>query len=432
MDAADLDRRFRSDSPRIPAYLVSRLLELGHAEEVAFQAGRGEWFCARELARRLAGQGLRAEAWEVLAPYLASGSWTAAETAAGLLEEWGKADEAIALARPHADGGTRQALAFLGRLLARHGRGGQAFALLLPHLEDAFLATALVDVARPAGREEEVAALLAARIETPHRCADPGCDRARIAPANAVSLLATVQERRGRVDEAVALLRPVPAAPPAHAHAQLADVLARHGRMEQLREYAAELGNPARRLAELLEERGDVEGAIAVYRGLPASDDLRPFTAAHLADLLERHGRGDEAIEVMRALVDASPGAEDWVVRRLCALYAGAGRALEGLAYLDDLKSLSGGEDWEFFELRLPLLAAEGRSGEALALVRAHPEGDTWYAADSVARLHAEAGRLDEAVTVLRAHACDLALDLAEHLITLGRVREAVAVLQER
>ncbi|MFD8149071.1 hypothetical protein [Streptomyces sp. NPDC059708] len=432
MDAADLDGRFRSYSRCIPEYLVSRLLELGHAEEVAYQAGRGEWFCARELARRLAEQGLPAEAQEVLAPYVATGWWTAAESAAGLLEEWGKTDEAIALARPHADGGRWEALAFLARLLTRHGRGGEAFALLLPHLEHPLLATALVDVAGPAGREEEVAALLAARIETPHRCADPGCDRTGIAPSNAVSLLATVQERRGRVDEAVTLLRPVPAAPPAHAHAQLADVLARHGRIEQLRTYARELANPAQRLAELLEERGDVEGALAVYRGLRTSHALRPFRASSLAELLERHGRGDEAIDVMRALADEPLGAEDWVVRRLCALYAGQDRAREGLAYLDDLKSRHGEEGWEFFELRLPLLAACGRGEEALELVRAHPEGDTWYAASSVARLLADAGRVEEAVAALEAHRSDNPLELAEHLITLGRVREAVAVLQER
>ena len=56
MDVADLDGRFRSYRRCITPYQVSRQLECGYAEEVAFQAGRGEWFCAQELARRLAGQ----------------------------------------------------------------------------------------------------------------------------------------------------------------------------------------------------------------------------------------------------------------------------------------------------------------------------------------------------------------------------------------
>lgn len=430
MDAADLDRRFRSYSRCIPPYLVSRLLDLGHAEEVAFQAGRGEWFCAWELARRLAGEGQRAEAWKLLDPYVATGWWTAVEAAAGLLEAWGRVDEAIALARPHAEGGGREALAFLGRLLARQGRGDEGFALLLPHIRDPFLAIALVDVAGIAGRDEEVATLLADRIEAGHRCEDPACRQTAPSPAGATYLLATVRERQGRVDDALALLRPGPLESPVHGHEQLAGLLVRSGRIEELRAYAEELGNPARRLAGLLEERGDLEGAIAVYRRPEASENFRRFGAVELAALLERHGRGGEAIEVLRALADAPLGAEDWLVRRLCALYADQGRAEEGLAYLDDLTSRRGEEDWTFFEMRLPLLAACGRREEALGLARAHPEGDTWYGASSIALLLAGAGRVEEAVTVLDAHACDSTSDLAEHLITLGRVKEAVAVLQ--
>ncbi|GLX99726.1 hypothetical protein Acsp01_01060 [Actinoplanes sp. NBRC 101535] len=69
MNADALDHRTRTHTECIPPALVTRLLELGHAEEVAAQAGRGEWFCAREWSRDLARRVRRAEALEVLAHY---------------------------------------------------------------------------------------------------------------------------------------------------------------------------------------------------------------------------------------------------------------------------------------------------------------------------------------------------------------------------
>ncbi|MFB7334431.1 hypothetical protein ACFC00_22705 [Streptomyces adustus] len=121
----------------------------------------GEWFCAREWARLLGEQGSQAEALETLAPYLATGWWTATTTTAELLESWGRADEAIVLTRTRMELGHPQALEFCTALLARHGRGDEAFTLLRPHIDDCSLATALVEVAAGACRDEEAAALLA-------------------------------------------------------------------------------------------------------------------------------------------------------------------------------------------------------------------------------------------------------------------------------
>jgi hypothetical protein len=206
VNAADLDYRARTLTGCIPPHLVSRLVELGHTEEVEFQAGHGEWFCARERARLLAGQDRQAEALEVLAPYVATGWWKAAETKAELLAGWGRTEEAIMLARPYAEAGDRLALDFFARLLARHGQADEAFALLRPHIADWFLAAALVDIAEGAGRDEDAAALLAARIEAGHRCDTPSCRRRDIEPWNAVDLLAAIRERQGRIDDAIALL----------------------------------------------------------------------------------------------------------------------------------------------------------------------------------------------------------------------------------
>ncbi|MGJ6960558.1 hypothetical protein ACSDR0_01505 [Streptosporangium sp. G11] len=431
MDAVDLDYRVRTLSGCIPPDLVSRLVELGHVAEVEFQAGRGEWFCAREWARLLAERGRRAEALEVLAPYLATGWRTASETVAGLLEEWGRAEEAIALARPGAEAGDRMALKFYARLLARHGRGDEAFVMLRPYVEDFFLAAALVDVAGITGRDEEAAALLAARVEA-GRGDDPSCRR-RVEPFNTVGLLAEIRERQGRVDEAIALLR-TREDTSVNNRDQLADLLARHDRIAELRAYAVADSHwhAAQCLAELLEERGDVEGAIAAYRRPRGSEFCRCHGTVLLAELLARHGRVEEATEVMRALADSPGGAEDWIVHTLCTLYADQGRPEDGLAYLDTLKARCGGEGWHFFGMRLSLMAACGLSEEAVEQACAHPESDTWWAVRSIAGLLAGAGRTEEAVALLERHPdADSGL-LARHLIELGRVKDAVAVLRQR
>ncbi|MGW1998447.1 hypothetical protein [Embleya sp. NPDC001921] len=89
MDATDLDFRARTRSGCIPPALVSRLLERGRADVVEAQARHGQWFCALAWAKTLGDRGREGDAWEVLAPYVATGWWTAVVAAAGLLEDWG-------------------------------------------------------------------------------------------------------------------------------------------------------------------------------------------------------------------------------------------------------------------------------------------------------------------------------------------------------
>ncbi|CAM3330713.1 hypothetical protein [Stackebrandtia soli] len=432
MDAADLDYRTRTESGCIPPRLVSRLLELGYREEVEFQSGRGEWFCAREWARLLGDQGRQAAALEVLAPYVGTGWWPAVQAQAELLEGWGRAVEAIALVRPYAEAG-QLALETYGRLLSRHGRKDEAIELLSAGMENRSLATTLVDIAEGSGRDEDIAALLAARIPAGHRCDSPWCCRG-LDPDTAIELLAVIRERQGRVDEAIDLLR-TRRFNSVNSRDQLADLLARHDRIEELRAYAASesLGHATQRLAEALEERGDVEGAIAVYRQPGGSPARQCHHAMLLAQLLARHGRGDEAIGVMRALADSPGGADDFIADMLCTLYADHGRARDGLAYLDALKARRDGEEeWEFFRLRLQLLVDCGLLDEALDQARVHPERDTWYTAETISDLLADSGRVEEAVAVLEPHAPDNRSALAGHLIDLGRVADAVAVLQQR
>ncbi|MGW4697823.1 hypothetical protein ACWEO1_36210 [Kitasatospora cineracea] len=430
MNADDLEHRFLTGSGCTPPELVDRLLERGHAAVVAEQARRGEWFCARAWARSLAGDGRLEEALEVLEPYAATTWWTAVVEVARLLEDAGRIEEAIETVRARMALGHPRALEHYARLLTRHGRASEAFDLLLPHADERGRISALVEAALAAGREEEVAALLAARIAE-HRCTDfPWCcdgfdtDTAR-------ELLATIRERQGRIDEAIALLHSRRAVR-GGGRDQLAGLLARHGRIQELYAYAKATGDEEvlEPLAQVLEERGDIEGAIAVYRRDELPTTGHPNAAHAHARLLARHGRGEEAIAVMRARADLRPG-EDWILHALAELCLEQGLPTEGLAHLDALAALRGGEEeWDLYWIRLPLLAALDGIDAAVQQARAHVEGDTWYAAEHIARLLADAGRTEEAVAVLEQHPRTGRRDRAEYLIDLGRTAEALALLQ--
>ncbi len=396
---------------------------------VESQARRGEWFCALAWARVSGEQGRETDAWEALAPFVATGWWTAVAAAAELLEGWGRADEAIEVTRMRMEAGHPMALEFHARLLARHGRAEEAFDLLVPYVDDWARATALVDVASIAGRDEEAAALLADRIRVDHCCDGPWCCSG-LDPDTVLGLLAAIRERQGRVDEAIGLLRRRQITS-VDCRDQLADLLARHGRVDELRAHAALDGeeDALRLVAELLEGKGDVAGAIAVYgqAGSPAARD--PNLAYELARLLARHGRGGEAITVMRAQADAHPG-DDWILHALSQLCLDQGRAADGLAHLDALDARRGGEvAWELYWMRLPLIAACAGVDEAVERARAHPEGNTWYAAEHIARLLAGVGRVKEAVAVLQRHDRRIGHDLAGYLVDLGRVEEALALV---
>lgn len=368
----------------------------------------------------------------MLSPYVATNWWPAAQARAELLEGWGRAEEAIALSRPYAEAGDRLALVFFARLLARHGHSGEAFMLLRAGIQDWFLADCLVDVAETAGMDEEAAVLLEGRMEAAvPACNDPDCDNRRMEPSNAVDLLATIRERQGRIEEAITLLhtREVTSV---NGHDQLADLLARHDRITELRAYAASdyHGHAVQRLAEVLEERDDVEGAIAAYRTFGATPSGMWHVAVPLSELLVRHGRGNEAIEVLRAHTEHD--AEDWLVHTLCTLYADHGRSREGLAHLDAIKARRDGkEDWDLFQMRLPLMADCGLLDEAIELTRAHPKGDTRYAAWALSDMLDKAGRTEEADAVLAQHPAVNSSLRAERLIDLGRIQDAVRLLQQ-
>ncbi|MEU3221375.1 hypothetical protein [Streptomyces sp. NPDC006971] len=109
-----------------------------------------------------------------------------------------------------------------------------------------------------------------------------------------LGLLATIRERQGYIDEAIALLRRRQIIS-INSRDQRAGLLARHDRIEELRACAALDGHEeaVQQLAQLLEKGEDVEGAIAVYGQAGGPAARNPNSAYELAQLLARHGRAE-------------------------------------------------------------------------------------------------------------------------------------------
>jgi hypothetical protein len=277
-------------------------------------------------------------------------------------------------------------------LLAAQGRIDEVFALLGPRHDEPGLAAALVDLAVPAGRGGDAVAALT-----------PFAGRSwRVAAAVAADL-----ERRGLVDAALGVLRPHAR----HVADQAARLLHRHERVADLRAWTAELGDErlATRLADLLERRGDVDGAAAV---------LEPVGGAPLAALYGRNGRLGDAVAVL-----TGPAGGDLPA---CGLYA-LGQIAPDVA-LDLIGERPG--DPELFLVRVDLLAGHGRAADAIGELRARPDLDEWHLSHRLGDLLAGQGRDEEAIAALAdPPALPNATLLAELLIRRGRVQDALDAL---
>ncbi|MEW2487355.1 tetratricopeptide repeat protein [Streptomyces sp. NPDC048411] len=89
------------------------------------------------------------------------------------------------------------------------------------------------------------------------------------------------------------------------------------------------------------EERGRIEEAVALLRQYRREGD--PHAAFELAEFLARHGRHDEAIEILGPAAETAGGDSDWIIDLLCRIFVEADRADEALAYMDDHFARHGG-----------------------------------------------------------------------------------------
>ncbi|MFJ2664140.1 tetratricopeptide repeat protein [Nocardia fluminea] len=302
-DAAESDRRRGLSDGWLHEWDVSLLIELGHLEEVTRRADRGDWFCAHGLATKRQLDGHHDVALEVLWPFAQTGWWIAIKAVATIMADCGRTDEAVTLCRPAVASGDRDAIEYSARLLAHGGRAGEAFDLLRPSVDDWFHARALVEVSVELGREGEVTQLLLEAIERP-RWPGAGADEIVLH----LELLATVLERQGRVDEAVALLNQNLFSSNIIEH--LAATLIRHQRYDELRELLA--GRPDAseicQVVEQLPEGIDLDRVASAIRAIP--DPEACHAAYHpdavLGRMLIRAGR----------TIEGSPSCERlWILR---------------------------------------------------------------------------------------------------------------------
>ncbi|NUP64449.1 MAG: NACHT domain-containing protein [Nonomuraea sp.] len=209
--------------------------------------------------------------------------------------------------------------------------------------------------------------------------------------ASASLKLAALLAEHGRVEE----LRVRAEAGDGNAFAILADLLKRQGRIEEaiavLRPHARRGAAP--RLARLLARQGAVQEAIDLLHAHP--DEDLDWTST-LADLLARQGR----IEELRARADQGDRAAG---DRLARLLAEEGR-------VEELRARATAGDPHAAHRLARLLAQEGRSDDAVTLLLPHAVPavqcvEAHAVLPLLSRLLTTLGREEEAVTVLRAHA---------------------------
>lgn len=389
---------------------------------------RGEWFCAEEAARELCRSGEFRRALEVMEPFAATG-WPAAVWAkAEVLLRAGRVEEALALVDPGGEGGAAPVVrGGVVELLARAGHVDEAIDLLVPHLGAAWRRTALVEITEGGDRDELVLELLAPHVAAERQAHDTG--RGGSCRSDARELKARVLERAGRAQEALRVY----AEDIAGCHplsddtvVAYAGLLARHGRLDDLRVLVAE--QDAHTFLDIyagaLRGHGRAQEAEIVMREAIAADDWVGYRA-WLSSALLHDGRLDDAIAV------AEPGFSGHDCSNLLVplVHCLLERPAELLHLLDHPLTVPhhGHEEFQHW-WRAFALAQLGRVEEAMAVVEAHPDP---FADPRIVRagLLGAAGRLAEAAAQLReVGTLEARQELFDVLVRQGRAAEAISI----
>lgn len=287
--------------------IVDEILERGGLEVLVETAReREDWFCAVGAVRGLCRAGEFGRAWMVVEPFAASGWQPAVRAGADVLLRWNRVEQALELAHP---GGRGQESDDVWRdyaeALVGAGRVDDAIGVLVPCLRDRRVLRGLVEMTEGQGCDERVLEVLAPIAEEfrrdPRQCGVG--DLWEVLPAQA-----RVLERSGRVDEAIPLLGADVAARrygPQNNVEFYAELLARHGRVEALRDLATgtHKSTAASPYVKTLENLGRAGEAEAYLRDLIAAK--HPGSYEHtLMELLIRQGRFDDAIELVEHTFD--------------------------------------------------------------------------------------------------------------------------------
>ncbi|MEV6393415.1 hypothetical protein AB0M39_01265 [Streptomyces sp. NPDC051907] len=409
---------------------VDLLLEHGHLDLVVQAAGeRDDWFCARAAARELCVGGEFERAWAVMKPFAETGWLPAVSAGADVLLQWGRTEEALTLARPDGARETGEACRRYAEVLMRAGRADETITVLTPHLMDDRVLSFLVEMTEGQGRDESVLQLLTPLAEEARQ--RPAEDRT-LALWRALDLQAEVLERSGRPEQAILLLGADVAGHregPEITVASYAALVARHGRLEELRQMA--VGDHAYAafppLVKALEQAGRAYEAETLLREYILAVDWPGNYQCLLMELLARQGRIDDAVEAVRPTFD-----DHWngLLQAAVMLLAEHGRHDRALQLLEERSP-------EFLEEcghwvpsnRWWLMGESGRSRDAIAEIEAAPELEPDERDATIAWLLAQDGRLDEAIDLLASCGGRHATDLAGLLIRQNRPAEAIAAI---
>ena len=379
----------------VPADLARWLFEHGRMDELRQRADAGDVRARELLADWLAQEDEIPE----LRRRAEAGDDSARRLLAGWLSERDRVDEAIEAIGPLADAGDDSARRLLAGWLLERDRVDEAIEAIGP----------LADAGDDSARRLLAGWLLEAKriVELEHR--------ARTGDRAARSMMARWQHDQGRVDEAIATIRPLAVAGDAAARRLLADWLYRHERIDELRQRAGTGDDEARsRLARwLLEhdhitelrqrtESGDEHAGLLLadwmfeQKGL---DELRqraragePHAGARLAIRLYEKDHVDQAITEIRPLADAG----DDSARHLLAAWLSERDAIDELTDRADR-----GDNHAEVQL-VSWLLNHAREKELRQRIRRSDDPARIRLTLSMANWMYERNRADDAITAIR------------------------------